>query len=656
MKKFFLRKNLGLVVSFLLIFQISLQAQKVKPHLNKGIKYFQSGEYENAADELEKVLKIERKNNTARYYLGLSELNLKNSKEALAHLKMVAPDSFKEYHYNLAKAYLYNAMFDEASESISIQIASKKMVKESEVLAEAIRNGKSMYAQPKPNTIENLGKSINSEFPEYSAILTEDHRTIMFTKKHTDNKGGTQNGEMMEDILVSSMDENDAWSTPERLKGLVTVGHDATVQLFGEDSKMLIYKNGDLLITEKVGEKWSSPKSIGSNINGKNSKESHGFISKDGKTLIFSSNAKSKNGNMDLFISRRSSNSGSWGTPKLLYELNTDEDEESPFIAEDGTLYFSSRGHDAIGGYDIFSAEYDSFKKTYINPKNLGYPINSVSNDIFFNLKNDIAYFTSDRVGGHGTEDIYRAYMFEKTILAGKIFDQISLDPLQGCKIVLEADGMDYFYTTNAAGEYKVEIPFDKTFHLKILRDDKVVFEEEYKPVISLKDPRNVNRDFFVEIEKEKEVFASKKPGQDLVKKSGNTAAKPKITNQTGKTLPKFKVGQKMIARIYFDPAKATITSESYDELNSIVKLFKDNPNLKIEISGHTDNVGDPNYNLNLSQRRAQAVVNYLVSKDIDASRLTAKGYGETKPLASNDDEKDGREINRRIEMKVLNN
>lgn len=690
MQRLVVNNKLGRIcfVTFcLLAFSISslkLQAQNINNLLKKGQREYSDNNTEAGLQYFEEVLSVDRKNYTAAYFAGVSYLRLAFPKKALDKFSIIRPERFKltrDLYYWLAFANFKNHDFETALEHINTHREKFKfaMREEFEALEASINSAQKFYADKKPFRIENLGDNINSENPEYSAVLTADHRTIHFTTRRKENKGGEKSGEYMEDILTSSLNENDQWSKASRLKGLSTVGHDATVQLYGDDKKMIIYQKKDLFITELENDKWSSPRGIGKNINLNKSRESHGFISKDGKTLIFSTDNKNKNGNLDLYISKIQSD-GEWGKPRPINELNTDLDEDSPFIAEDGTLYFSSKGHNSMGGFDIYKSEYNPTNRKYNAPVNMGYPLNSVSDDIFFNVKNGVAYFTSSRAGGLGREDIYRAFLFENVNFSLDIVNAANKQPVSGAVVYINTGDEKLALESDASGKISTIVPAFQDFDVQVVKDGETLISKKLSPLTTLKDPENFNTLIEVNLQ-QKDNFIPESAQEEVIAKNNNvnnsntqendsgykvtpaTNNQSSIENTPEKVVADIKSiekrfnnvsGKFILKRIYFNHNQATLQSESFDELDAVLAYLKQNTSIRAEIGGHTDNVGSREYNEYLSSKRAEAVVKYLIDKGIDSSRLEARGYGEARPIVSNDDEKEGREINRRIELKIL--
>jgi outer membrane protein OmpA-like peptidoglycan-associated protein len=346
---------------------------------------------------------------------------------------------------------------------------------------------------------------------------------------------------------------------------------------------------------------------------------------------------------------------GRWGEAQNLGSIiNTKYDEEGVFMHPDGkTLYFSSKGHNSMGGYDIFKTVYEN--GTWSKPENIGYPINTAGDDVFFSVSASgiHGYYSSAKPGGKGKQDVYIVTFLgpEKplvnnteenllaciakptsdnvmqtvevvtaslTLLKGKVLDQITLEPVEA-QIVLTDNELNeelaVFTSNSATGRYMVSLPSGKNYGIAVKAPGYLFHSENFNV------PEKAQ---YQEIEKD--VY-----------------------------LKKVEVGSKIVLKnIFFDFGKATLRSDSESELDRLAKLLTDVPTLKIEISGHTDNVGSQSFNQKLSENRAKSVVEYLVNKKgIAADRLTYVGYGFQQPIATNDTE-EGRQQNRRTEFKII--
>ncbi len=426
---------------------------------------------------------------------------------------------------------------------------------------------------------------------------------------------------MFEDIYMC-YNKGGAWDSPIAISSLNTEGHDACVGISEDGQTMFVYKGtngGDLYMSELKGKNWSKPEALPFNSVGF---ESTASLSPDGRTLYFVYAATSA-GNRDIFVCNRTA-SGVWSKPRKLETVNTEYDEDSPFIHPDGkTLYFSSKGHSTMGGYDIFKCTKTS--TGWSTPENLGYPINTAGDEIYFVLAADgkVGFYSSDKEGGLGKQDIYSIRMPvpekepELELLTGVVKDAVTNQAIEAEITITDNTTKEIVSKakSNAEdGKYLVAIPCGKNYGIAIEKKGHLFHSE------------NVNlpcTQGFKEIKKEIKLVNAKQ-------------------------------GAKVVLRnIFFDTGKSDLRGESTSELQRLVKLLNDNPTLKIEVSGHTDNIGDPKINQSLSELRATSVMNFLISNGINKTRLVAKGYGSSQPLDNNDSDA-GRQNNRRTEFKIL--
>ncbi|NBP70806.1 MAG: hypothetical protein EBU52_18955 [Cytophagia bacterium] len=383
-------------------------------------------------------------------------------------------------------------------------------------------------------------------------------------------------------------------------------------------------------------------------------------IARDEKMIFFSSNRPGGNGGLDIY-SATVDEKGQWtGIKNLGVKINTETDEDGPFIDHDGkTLYFSSKGRKGMGGYDIFKSTYDELTGEWSEPENVGYPINTPDNDIFIFLSKDskTGYYASVREDAIGYDDIYMISLVEQPI-AKK--DPEPVKPVVPVPVKEEPKNEPV---------KPVEQPKKQTYPLKYVVSvvdgstkqpvsAKVKLQGAKDNVVVGAKPNGVGifeftvnttgvKDYRLTVESDGYVFVNQSIALPGVSEKENT-----ITRIVD--MKKLEMGVVSVLRnLYFDFDKATFKQESYNELNKLERMMLQNPNLKVEIAGHTDVVGTKNYNLFLSRKRAEAVKDFLTKKGIDSRRIKIVGYGSSRPLASNDDEKDGRELNRRVEFKV---
>lgn len=487
--------------------------------------------------------------------------------------------------------------------------------------------------------VELLGNEINSDYDDYAPVITADGETIYFTSRRAfTEKEIKKNKTSSERIYYAEYDEkSDKWNEAHTLPESVNIPgrNTSNVAISNDGQRLLVYKddkygNGNIFETYAKGNDWSEPVSISDEVNSEDH-ESSASISPDGKTIYFVSERKGGVGKRDIWKATKN-NDGTWGKAENLGKvINTKEDEEAVYIHPDGkTLYFSSKGHKGLGGYDVY-------KSTYVNgawtkPINLGAPINSDADDLFFVLaaNGKKGYYATAK--GGDVKNIYEI----RFIPIDKEKEDKGPDLTVFKGVIKECDGNTPIYAD-------IEVVDNETEEIVGTYNSN---ESTGKYLISLPSGRN----YGVNVNAKGYLFSSH--SFDLSNDSvvGYNEVKKDLC------LNKIKVGTKVVLNnIFFDYAKASLRKESKNELMRLKRILDDSPNLKIEIGGHTDNRGAEDYNLRLSKHRARSVVDYLVEQGIDKSRLTYKGYGKSQPVAPNETE-EGRQENRRVEFKIISN
>ena len=492
-------------------------------------------------------------------------------------------------------------------------------------------------------TVESLNKNVNSEYNELNPLLSPDGKTLYFGRQnHPGNMGGVSD---KEDIWYSELDENGKWtlaknmgaqlnnSSPNFINAIsATPDGRSVVMVLG--NKYVDGKNkmeAGVSISSNVGGQWSKP--VGLNItNDYNySDKANYFLANNRKTLVMSVQRDDTRGDRDLYVSFMKPDSV-WTQPLHMGNvINTIAEESSPFIAiDDKTLYFSSKGFSGLGGSDIYvSKRLDDTWTNWSEPENLGPSINTPLEDLFFNipLKSDYAYFS--RGISENNTDIFRVSLpilkspEPWATVTGKLVDAKTGKAL-AAKIVYERlpDGTDLGITQSEpqTGDYEIHLPGGELYGIRAEAADYI----------------SESRTF------------------DLRDLTGDTKIDADFTLRSIDVVPIEEEAIVRLNSIFFDFAKAELKPESFPELERVVELMKDRSSMIIEVGGHTDNIGSDQYNQTLSERRANAVLKFIVSKGIDAGRITALGFGEKRPRASNDDEKNGREVNRRVEFRIV--
>lgn len=572
-------------------------------------------------------------------------------------------------HYLLGWSHQLNSHWDKAIDEFErqLQVLNQSDGKPEEFQKvqkrlEEVKNGKAFEKDPVRVWVDNLGSAINSPAPEYAPLISTDESLLILTARRESNVGGLKDESdnfPFEDIYYSR-NSGGEWSPLKNLgEDVNTSGHDAGSGLSPDGKTLFVFRGdvkggGDIYRSDFRGSEWSKPKALYKTVN-TDAHESAAALSFDGQSLYFVSEKEGGFGGKDIYVARWDSEKERWGESQNLGPVvNSAYDEDGVYIHPDGkTLYFSSEGHNSIGGNDIFYSEFENNR--WKTPVNMGIPVNTPDDDVFFSVAADgrTAYYSSDREEGYGEKDIYRL-----TFLGPE------KQPVLNVEDRLIA----------GSNERKIEIPLQPRVEIRtskmVLLKGLVFDDETGAPVAANIDLINnatagVLASFQVEPSSGK-YLVSLPAGKNY---GLNVNADGYLFNSLNFDVPdsagyrefykvikmkRIKIGETIVLRnIFFDYNKATIRSESTAELDRLEKVLVENPTIKVEISGHTDNVGGDDYNLNLSEERAQSVVSHLQNRGIAADRMIAKGYGESQPLANNETP-EGRQENRRTEFKII--
>jgi outer membrane protein OmpA-like peptidoglycan-associated protein/tetratricopeptide (TPR) repeat protein len=470
---------------------------------------------------------------------------------------------------------------------------------------------------------EKLPAPLNTFQLQYFPVLTADSKKLLFTKRD-----GLKNFEH-EDIYVSYWEE-EQWTVPEPIsqtinttynEGTCTISADGNILIFTSCDTPDSFGSCDLYITQKVNGKWQRASNMGKNVNSR-FWDSQPSLSADGRVLFFSSNRREGYGGNDIWFSERSED-GSWSVAKNLGpHVNTSKDEVSPFIFfNNEVLFFASDGHLGFGGKDLFMSTFEMGE--FGSPINLGYPINDQKDQLalFITAQKDYAYYTENsyRDGKADSSFLYRFNfpkeidLGEKIIVSeGRVLDRKTGEPIDArlSLVNLTNDSTMYeFLSDGKTGEFLMLYP-DKS--LTGLYVEKMGFI-----------PKIYNVD------------------RDSLKNRSNIEIE----------LDPIERGKNFVfENVYFDTDKAELKEASVSSLNRLANFLRQHPQVKIQVEGHTDNVGLPAYNVGLSMRRAESVKEFLVALGIPSERMETLGKGDSEPLKPNDSEAN-RSFNRRIEV-----
>lgn len=449
-------------------------------------------------------------------------------------------------------------------------------------------------------------RGINTKFSEFNpAFASNDYSEILFTSSRKGTTGGKTSavtGESFTDIFLTSRDVKGIWSNPKPIDENINTQHDEGAASLTADFNTLFFTRCKVSKRDKLGcqifsakrveQGWLTPDEI--KVASDSMIVAHPAISADGNTLYFSSNIAGGFGGLDIWKVTRASNSEEWGEPiNVGGEVNTAGNEMFPYVHPDGTLYFSSDGHPGMGGLDIFKAKAQENGAWII--ENMRYPMNSPADDFgaVFEKEREAGYFSSRRQGGRGADDIYMFYLPPIIYnMIGKVTDDKSKTPVNQATVkLIGSDGAIVTMQTKEDGTFKFNLTPNTDY--VIIASKKGFLNNKAKETT-----RGLTRskDFDVPIA----ITSTEKPIE--------------------------------IPNIFYDYNKWELRPESREALDKLVEILTDNPTVTIELASHTDSRGSQDYNYELSQKRAQSVVNYLIDKGIATDRLKAKGYAQTQP------------------------
>jgi len=740
---FFLLANL---VSFTTFSQTA--SQQADPIMKLADEMFNFGSKRDALELYQKIVTLDQKNARAYFMLGKCYLEIFQKAPALENLQKAYKLNAKvddEINLLMAKCLQAAYRFEEASQNYTIYkkriLADKEHKEQNENLLKAIEKriqecntAKDILKDTVKLTYNSSQDLLNTPSPDYAPVLSPDEKTIYFTSRREGSTGGKKDNdnEYFEDIYYSTK-SGDKWSAPQNIGSPINTDfHEGCIGISKDGNELYIYREingGDIYVSKLKSGKWDKPKALNQFINTEFYEPSM-TLGDSGKSIIFSSNRPGGEGGLDLYVSHKDAN-GDWGEAiNLGPEINSPLDEDGPFFdTKSKYLYFSSAGLKGMGGYDVYRSKKDSITHKWMKPANLGYPINTPDDDIFYTLSSDgkKALYSSYKKDGSGDRDIFEMDFpvdeFKRVDSAASARKKLKITDIKRLEHIQELERQKKLDEERKKKEEEEKKKNQHAHHDKLIPEHKDLTFEEKMDLKKLEDEQKKHdQEKLSKQNKQKKEFLQK----DQFKKDSLVTIKGKILDtKTGKPLQahihvydgkgkdfmkvqagqdgsysfklpakmmteysisfeidgymykadkikfdkvdknnalqadvklnKLEVGLKAVLRnVYFDINSAELRPDSYVELDKLVQLMKSNPNIKAKLGGHTDNLGPEKYNLALSKYRVNVVLEYLTSHGVEKSRIVAQGYGSSHPIASNDDEFEGRELNRRTEFEVV--
>lgn len=637
-------------------------AQQVLPpgiytsKIRKAIKRFEAGKRcfdarndKEAERFMHEALEVDPQFAEAHILISVLCREQKRYAEELQALKSalaLAPELYIENYFRLAELELSDAQYASAqlhyTKFLSYRGISAADRSESQFKLQCIAFALEAIKHPVPVEFKNCGAEWNSDLNEYFPSFTSNEFEFIFTRRL--NCAACYNP-YQEDIFISQRNRFGQWTEARKIQELSSTGNEGAPSISADGQYMFItvsqemdglymggkskgYGSCDIFFTKRQNGVWSRPTNLGPAINTP-AWESQPCFSSDGKTLYFLRGKPQRNGSVrevDIYESHLNAEGQFTEAQKLPSPINTDRDEQSVFIHPDNqTLYFSSKGHPGMGGFDIFLSRKQP-DGSWSQPQNLGFPINTSKdeNSMIIAPSGNEAYFASDREGGLGGLDIYRFNLPELlkpqkiTYVSGRVFNAKTSEPLAAdlALTALETQINAAQLQSDINGQFLVTLTAGHDYGIQVKKPGYLFYSAHF----SLKDqPADFKNPFIIQV--------------------------PLVPIDTGSRVA--------LRNIFFDVNQAVLKPESKAELWVLIAFLKTNPNVEIEIGGHTDNVGDKAANITLSENRAKAVYQFLITEgNIASSRLKYKGYGEQKPLVLNDNDSHRAE-NRRTEFKI---
>ncbi len=653
--------------------------KKAEEAIEKGDEFFKLGNeafflvkspglnYQKALKEYEVAQKFNPNNAELNFKVGACYANSSNpfkSIEFIKKAKTLDPLCHPFLNYFYGYAMQLEGKFDDATKSyVLFETEYKKADDFAKFVTQRKKecaSGKTSFSTPIRAWID-LVPELNTAANDFAPSISTDGSELILTSNRENGHPINEFGSYDNDIYSSTLN-NGVWSAPQQVAGGVnSLLDDISNNLSFDGTKMLLHRESggqkDIYESQLKGTSWSEPKIFNFQISSPKANEQYASYSDDGWSLYYTRDNDNRGAGFDIYQSGMQSKlNQDYQAGVTMVQMNSKFNDGPIYLTIDGeTMYIASEGNESIGGYDIFVSR--KSRGIWTTPQNLGYPINTPYDDFFFSptANGKFAYISSNRAGGKGGYDVYKVTFWgpeKKPIIDMEDFLLSSIampmkDHQIEASVVVHTKSFTVFkgITIDALTKKPIEaeIEINDTLTGKVI-ETFTTNSATGKFIITLVSGKN----YGIAVKSKGYLFHSE--NFDIPSGSGDNLVNKVIE------LKNIAIGSKIALRnVFFDTGKSTLRMESNGELDRIVKLLKDVPTLKIEISGHTDNTGSAAINETLSQQRAEAVVTYLKNKGIAPTRLTAKGYGASKPVNSNSSD-EGRQKNRKNEFEIKGN
>ena len=698
--------KLGIILfTSVLFFSGTTYGQNREKMYNRGLEAFFKEDFEGAIVHFEELHATGKPIKDSEYRLEVAYLiqpaNREKSLEKMLKFERFKSQSDKFFYYWMGRIYANKYMFPEAVDAWNKFLnrknyKSEEIVEETKGYLEQAELLVTYFDNPDNFEIHQLESPINTEFAEMTPVYSEAKDELLFASNRA-------NPDKDAFKIYHSKGNTTGWSAPTSIDVLGTFEREqANVEVVNEDGKLFIFQDvskGDLFYSQPGENGWNKPVEFDSKITSTHL-ESHFYINEHEDRIIFST--KNKDTGLDLMESFRDHETGEWEKPHpFALNLNTEFNEDSPFLSHDEKkFYFLSDRPGGVGGYDVYVSNYDDVSSGWSEPVNMGWPINSPDDEIHFKMNPDetSGYFSSNRIHSKGDYDIFFFWKIEKTKIRGRVINALTEQPVSKGEIRFHpSQYLDEYFRSplDSTGKYSTEIISNEIFRVEVINYTDTLMTESFEIHDAERESITHHKDFYVipkdlseeqklelkekfkepekeepvqqvtqsdksEVEKTKEVgkeevIKEEPPMKEVLTKTDT----PPTSNETSKAVTSSgKPARKkpiFVGNIYFEFGTSKLTDRSLPRLNEILTYLNTNSQAHIEIGGHTDNIGAERTNQAISKNRAESAKRWLVEHGVDSERISTVGYGSQYPMASNDDEKNGRELNRRIEITLKN-